>query len=236
MNDRLIFISYSRKDKTWKDLLEEQLGVLEQQGLLETWTDADIGAGEDWYEKIDQAMKKASVAILIVSAASLNSTFIQKKEVRDLLQRRFDEKLPIVPILIKDCLWKNVEWLAKMGIRPRDGRPLQEKSPSQKTRELTLIAAEIAQIVGAAKTPDREVKPAKIGRQDIAARPETEAIEKEMRDLEVDRARIEKRLAELTSRTKPTGGTTSEQLGGTPRDARKGTNRSASDAGGEFKT
>ncbi|NJD52671.1 MAG: hypothetical protein FIB07_07360 [Candidatus Methanoperedens sp.] len=42
-----IFISYSHKDESWKDRIVTHLGVLAQEGLLDTWDDRRIGAGED---------------------------------------------------------------------------------------------------------------------------------------------------------------------------------------------
>ena len=40
-----VFISYSHKDETWKDRLVTHLGVLQREGLLDTWDDRQIGAG-----------------------------------------------------------------------------------------------------------------------------------------------------------------------------------------------
>ncbi len=62
-----VFLSYSHKDEVWKDRLRTHLGVLEKQGLLETWDDRRIGAGSDWFEEIQAAMARASVAVLLIS-------------------------------------------------------------------------------------------------------------------------------------------------------------------------
>ena len=48
----------------WKDRLITQLGVLQQQSILELWHDRRIGAGADWYQEICQAMEAADVAVL----------------------------------------------------------------------------------------------------------------------------------------------------------------------------
>src|SRR6266853_6779550 len=98
-----VFISYSHKDEEWKDRLMSHLGVLSEQGLLSFWEDRQIGAGEDWYEKIQGAMNAASVAILLISANSLTSKFILREEVSRLLQRRDKEGLRIVPVIVKSC-------------------------------------------------------------------------------------------------------------------------------------
>lgn len=60
-----VFISYSHKDEDWKDRLVTHLGVLEEEGLLRTWNDRKIGAGDEWFEEIRKAMDTARVAVLL---------------------------------------------------------------------------------------------------------------------------------------------------------------------------
>ena len=76
-----VFISYSHKDEVWKDRLLPHLRVLEHEGILEEWDDRRIGAGDDWYPEIERAMARASVAILLISADFLSSSFILEEEV-----------------------------------------------------------------------------------------------------------------------------------------------------------
>jgi hypothetical protein len=52
----------------WKDRLLTQLGVLQQQSILELWHDRRIGAGADWYQDICKAMDAAHIAVLLISA------------------------------------------------------------------------------------------------------------------------------------------------------------------------
>ncbi len=56
-----VFISYSHADEVWKDRLVKHLGVLQHQRLLRTWNDRDIGAGDEWFEEIRNAMDEARV-------------------------------------------------------------------------------------------------------------------------------------------------------------------------------
>src|SRR5262245_14911937 len=98
-----VFLSYSHKDEKWKDLLRTHLGVLESEGRLDTWVDRHIEAGTDWFEEIQEAMARASVAILLISADFLTSEFIGGEEVPRLLQRRKAEGLPVIPVIIHAC-------------------------------------------------------------------------------------------------------------------------------------
>ena len=130
MGKPTVFISYSHKDEAWKDRLVTHLGVLAQQGLLDLWDDRRIGTGEEWRTEIAEAMGRASVAILLVTADFLTSQFILGEEVPRLLQRRDAEGLRVFPVIVKPCAWKMVPWLSRMQVRPKDGRPLSRRDRS----------------------------------------------------------------------------------------------------------
>ena len=83
-----VFISYSHIDEEWKDRVVKHLKVLEPEGVLESWDDRRISAGDDWEAKIQEAMDRAAVAVLLISKDSLTSSFILNTEVPYLLERR----------------------------------------------------------------------------------------------------------------------------------------------------
>ena len=163
-----VFISYSHRDEAWKDRLLTQLGVLQQQSIFELWHDGCIGAGADWYQGISQAMAAAHVAVLLISAHFLTSSFILREEVPHLLTRRQQEGLPVVPILLTPCAWEEVPWLARMQLRPRGVRPLSAGNEHQIETELTAVAKEIAALSRRA-TP--EPPPANPGLEETGQRP-----------------------------------------------------------------
>jgi Bacterial Death-like domain 3/TIR domain len=163
-----VFISYSHQDEKWKDRLHTQLGVLQQQSSLELWHDRRIGAGADWYQDICKAMETAHVAVLLISAHFLTSSFLLREEVSRLLTRRQQEGLPIVPILVTPCAWRQVPWLARMQLRPVDARPLSAGNDHQIETELTAIAEEIAVLIQRATS---ETTPANIQRPDATPEP-----------------------------------------------------------------
>jgi tetratricopeptide (TPR) repeat protein len=151
-----IFISYSHDDEKWKDRLVSQLGVLQQEGLLEVWDDRRISAGDEWKQEINEAMNKASVAILLVSDKFLTSKFILSEEVPRFLQRRAEEGMRVFPVIVSSCPWKKVEWLNRMQVRPKDGKPLASYSGDRRAKALSDIATEVYdQLAPANKTPDQ---------------------------------------------------------------------------------
>jgi tetratricopeptide (TPR) repeat protein len=143
MSKPTIFISYSHKDEVWKDRLTSQLGVLQTHGLLNSWDDRRIGAGEDWYEEIRNAIDSASIAVLLVSDNYLNSKFILDEEVKRLLQRRDEKGLIVFPVIVKHCPWQKIPWLSRMQARPKDGKPVEAYRGSRRSEILTNIATEI---------------------------------------------------------------------------------------------
>jgi len=142
-----IFISYSRKDEEEKDSLLSHLGVLRDAGKIDLWSDDRIGAGADWVAEIEKAIAQAEVAILLISAHFLTSQFILQKEVPELLNRRNEEGLVIFPVIAKACAWKEVDWLVRMNVRPRNGKPVWGNRGSHVDEDLTAIAEEVASIV-----------------------------------------------------------------------------------------
>jgi hypothetical protein len=148
MTSPTVFISYSHKDEVWKDRLVTHFCVLQPEGILDLWSDRSIGAGGNWYQKIQEAIARASVAVLLVSADFLTSKFILSKEIPRLLERRDKEGLRIFPVILKPCAWKRVKWLARMNLRPKDGRPIQGGSEFQVETDLAAIADEVANLIG----------------------------------------------------------------------------------------
>ena len=119
-----VFLSYSHKDEIWKDRLNTHLGVLEAQGLLDVWDDRRVDAGADWRENVEAVIARASLAVLLISADFLTSAFILSKEVPELLARRAQEGLTVIPVIIRSCAWQEIEWLREIQARPLDGQPL----------------------------------------------------------------------------------------------------------------
>jgi len=142
-----VFISYSHKDEEWKDRLVTHLGVLEKEGLLDLWDDRKIELGDDWRPDIEDAIGRAAIAILMVSANFMTSNFILDEEIPKFLARREKEGLRVIPIIIKPCAWTEVKWLSKIQARPKDGKPLSTRRAPQADSDLAAFAKEIAGIV-----------------------------------------------------------------------------------------
>ncbi len=142
-----VFISYSRKDEKEKNKLLEHLGMLRHYGIIDPWSDDRIKAGSDWRMEIEQAMREAQVALLLITPSYLDSDFILAQELPTLLERRQKEGLIVIPIIAKPCVWKRHAWLAQMEVRPRDHTPVWGDRGTHVDEDLTKIAEEVIDIV-----------------------------------------------------------------------------------------
>lgn len=149
MGREKLFISYSHKDRRWLERVREQLIVLEQEGLIDPFEDSKIDVGDDWYERLDKEMREARLALLLVSASFLTSPFIRKKEIPRLFNQHGENGMVLYPLLVRDCPWEEVSWLARLQMRPRDTRPIASMRSATQDKCLADVAREIASIVRA---------------------------------------------------------------------------------------
>lgn len=141
-----IFISYSHKDEDWKNRLLTHLRVLEKEGYCILWDDRKIQPGDDWYPEIENAFNRVSIAVMLITADFLTSNFIRKKEMPRLIERRKNEGLRIIPIIVKPCPWQSVKWLSSIQVMPKDGVPLMKGSNYEIEVKLASIAEQIYQL------------------------------------------------------------------------------------------
>ena len=107
-----IFISYSRKDKKFKDDLKTQLKILERYCVAKAWSCEEMNAGE-WDEQIQNELKESDIIIYMVSDNFLASDYIMDKEVNigiELVKNNPNKK--IICVLVRECSWDNWQFLA----------------------------------------------------------------------------------------------------------------------------
>ncbi|HJU56494.1 MAG TPA: toll/interleukin-1 receptor domain-containing protein, partial [Pyrinomonadaceae bacterium] len=128
-----VFISYSRKNEDQKNRLLIHLDNLAFDGTIrKPWHDRLIGAGDIWRQELDAAMKKAEVALFLVSADFIASSVCQDVEVPTILERHQKEGVIVVPIIVGHCGWQHIPWISELNVLPLDGKPVMAQVPRDK--------------------------------------------------------------------------------------------------------
>src|SRR5688572_8223891 len=94
-----VFVSYSQRDKSWAERLVEHLAVLTRQGILDVWL-RDQAEGSPARSR-DEAIRDASVAVLLITQTYLNDKAIWEEETEPLLKRKQSGGLSVIPVLIE---------------------------------------------------------------------------------------------------------------------------------------
>lgn len=96
-----LFYSYAHEDEQLRDELSGHLKILERRGLLASWHDREIRAGEDWHSRIDQALQMSDIVLLLVSTDFINSDYIFGSELTVAMQRHAAGMTTVVPIIVR---------------------------------------------------------------------------------------------------------------------------------------
>ena len=116
----VVFVSYSRDDAEWRRRFTEMLRPLVRERRLEVWSDERLLAGYEWRPELADAITRARAALLLVSPSFLASDFIMEQELPALAA----QGVPLVPVLVRPCLWQAAGLLERLqwGHDPgRDG-------------------------------------------------------------------------------------------------------------------
>ncbi len=113
---RPVFICYARADNDgkdskpkWLDRLLVHLKPLQEQGELTVFCDNDVEDG-DWNTIIQTHLSAARAAVLMLSPSFLNSKYIRHNELPGLLKNAEDQKVRILPIIVRPCLLDEVKF------------------------------------------------------------------------------------------------------------------------------
>ena len=147
MTQGTVFIAYNPADEAEKEDLVTHLGVLQRQGLIETWTDDQIKPGADKAMEMEEAINQAKVTVLLITPNFLSSDFVSGEEMKRILERRQTQAMILYPIIARPCAWKRVPWLARLRVRPRHEKPVWREGGRYVDEELAAIAEEIAEIM-----------------------------------------------------------------------------------------
>jgi diguanylate cyclase (GGDEF)-like protein len=142
-----IFICYSHKDKKWLQRLRVHLKPMEREGRIEAWDDTRIDIGSKWLTEIQEAIRNARVAILLVSADFLASDFIDRVELPSLLRGADAGIIEVVPVIVSPCSFASCQRLGEYQALNGPDKPLSDMKRTDAEKVLVRLGDHLRKIV-----------------------------------------------------------------------------------------
>ena len=108
----MIFVSYSHADEAWRKRFETISKPLSRAESMVFWSDKNVKMGE-WEKQIEDAMKGAVAAVLLVSDNFLASDYIVQKELPYLINATRTRGLKIIWAYLEPCDLKRFRQITK---------------------------------------------------------------------------------------------------------------------------
>lgn len=98
-----IFISYSSADEKYKEQMISHLSGLKHRGVIETWHDRDIVAGDIKGDEVDQNINQAAVILLMVSPDFIGSMYCYGYEMQYAIRLHEEGRARVIPVMLRPC-------------------------------------------------------------------------------------------------------------------------------------
>lgn len=155
-----IFIAFAKEERTERDHLLRQMNLVKVRERWNIWAAHEIKAGDTWNEEIKERLSTSQVVILLMSSAFFNSEYIEKVELPAIIKQHREGYSLIVPVLVKQCHWKDTDFgdYAKIGTLqalPVGEKPIVSKGWDSEDEPYAEVVAGIKKTVKA-WTTDRQ--------------------------------------------------------------------------------
>lgn len=154
---RSIFFSYSHQDEGLRDQLEQQLAILQRQGIISVWHDRRILAGSEIDHSINVQLEQANIILLLVSPAFLASDYCYDREMMRAMERHEAGEARVIPVILRPCDWHETPF-GKLMATPTDGRPVtlwpdRDQAFLEVARAIKAAAKDLSGVAPATPTP-----------------------------------------------------------------------------------
>jgi hypothetical protein len=122
-----VFFSYSHKDEGLRDQLETHLAMLKRQGVISTWHDRRLMAGDEFNAGIARELERADIILLLVSPDFLASDYCYGVEMTRGLARHEAGTARVIPVILRPCEWHQAPFGGLLA-SPTDGKPVTKFS------------------------------------------------------------------------------------------------------------
>jgi replicative DNA helicase len=118
-----VFYSYSHKDESLRENLEEHLKILHRNGLIASWTDRKIVPGDEWKRNINENLKGADLILLLISSSFIASDYCYENELNLAMSLHESGQARVIPIFVRPADWKEAPFASLQGL-PNDAIPV----------------------------------------------------------------------------------------------------------------
>jgi len=126
-----LFIGYSHKDNPSENSSEKKyiedfkthITPLKEYFNIEEWYDRELLPGDEFLGIIDSKLENSDIICLFISANFLNSHACVDEK-RKALELRKKRGVPVVPIILSPCGWRDVPDFKNLIAMPSDGKPV----------------------------------------------------------------------------------------------------------------
>jgi hypothetical protein len=140
-----LFLFSADEDQGLRDELLKHLAVFRALGEVQTWSADSVPAGDDWKASADAAIREVDAALVLLSADFLAGELAQDARTPELMERLRDAGRPIIPVLLRTCLWRHHPWLASLQALPKDGEAISAREGDARDRVLAEVVSAIVE-------------------------------------------------------------------------------------------
>ena len=119
-----LFYSYSHKDSQHKAEMKTTLASLKRDSLLEDWSDAEIVPGQNISEALQAKLQESDIIAFLLSPDFLASDECRKEWDRAADLASSGRLVFRVPIIVRDCAWKDLLGEDDVKALPLDGKAI----------------------------------------------------------------------------------------------------------------
>ena len=116
-----LFYSYSHRDSRHKESMEKALSLLRRSGRLIDWSDQSILPGRSISNVVQGKMDNADIIVFLLSPDFIASEECMKEWKRAEQLAHDNPLLFRIPIIVRDCAWKDLLVYDDLKALPDDG-------------------------------------------------------------------------------------------------------------------
>ncbi|MFQ5639797.1 MAG: toll/interleukin-1 receptor domain-containing protein [bacterium] len=134
-----VFISYTQSDEK---LARKVAASLEQAGL-DVWDDREILPGDNWADKIAQALRESDAMVVLLTPEALRSSWVSRDIEYALGEKGYSKRL--IPVLVgppKKISKENIPWILRHLQLIMLAEPDKEEEGIRQIAQALLDAAE----------------------------------------------------------------------------------------------